>query len=264
MTSPDTTYVDRGIAVLREHHDRLAETLAGLTPEQLEGPSAASEWSLAQVLSHLGSGTEIWYGPYAAALSGDPAPKVDNQSVWDRWNASSPQEQADGFLEHDERFVSMLEDATPEQRASARVDLGFLPEPATLSLALGMRVNEMAAHTWDFLAGLDHDAVLDPTAADLVLEQYAGEGAYMFGFIGKADQLADPTVVGLGDHTLRIEETISLEAGASPELTARFDGSAEAAVRLFSGRLKEGFTAKDVEVTGNVTLEDLRRVFPGY
>jgi uncharacterized protein (TIGR03083 family) len=264
MTPPDTTFVDRAVEVLREHHERLAKTIAGLKAEQLEGPSAASEWSLAQVLSHLGSGAEIWYGPYAAALTGEPAPEVDNQSVWDRWNASSPQEQADGFLEHDERFVAMLEGTSPEQRASARVDLGFLPEPATLSLALGMRVNEVAAHTWDVLAGLDHDAGLDSTAAGLVLEQYAGEGAYMAGFIGKPDQLTHPAVVGLGDYTLRIADTISLEAGPSQELTATLHGPAEAAVRLLSGRLKPGFTAEDVTVTGNVSLEDLRRVFPGY
>jgi hypothetical protein len=28
--------------------------------------------------------------------------------------------------------------------------------------------------------------------------------------------------------------------------------------------LKTGFTAADIEVTGSVTLDDLRRVFPGF
>ena len=264
MTAPDTTYVDRSIAVLRDHHDRLAETIAGLTPEQLEAPSAASEWSLAQVLSHLGSGAEIWYGPYAAGITGEPAPELDNQTIWDRWNASSPQQQADGFLEQDERFVKVLESATPEQRATVLVDLGFLPEPAPLSLALGMRVNESAAHGWDFFAGLDHDIPLDAAAAELVLEYYAGVGAHMLGFTGKADQLSEPAVVGLGDYVLSIGETVSLEAAASHQLTAIFEGPSEAAVRLLSGRLKPGFTADGISVTGNVSLEDLRRVFPGY
>jgi uncharacterized protein (TIGR03083 family) len=264
MTDPDTTYVDRSIAVLRKHHDRLAETIAGLTPEQLEGPSAASEWSVAQVLSHLGSGAEIGYGPYAAALTGDPAPETDNQTIWDRWNASSPQEQADGFLEYDERYVSLLEGATPEQRADVRIDLGFLPEPAPLSLAIGMRINEVAAHTWDVLAGLDHEAPLDAEAADLVLEMYSGAGAFMLGFTGKPDQLAEPTVVGLGDYVLSVGETISFEAGPSQDVTATLAGPPEAAARLLSGRLKPGFTSEDIAVTGNVSLDDLRRVFPGY
>jgi uncharacterized protein (TIGR03083 family) len=264
MTDPDTTYVDRSIAVLREHHDQLAETIAGLTPEQLEGPSAASEWSVAQVLSHLGSGAEIGYGPYATALTGEPAPETDNQTIWDRWNASSPQEQADGFLEYDERFVSLLEGASPEQRANLQIDLGFLPEPAPLSVAIGMRVNEVAAHTWDVLAGLDHDVPLDAEAADLVLEQYAGPGAFMLGFIGKPDQLSEPAVVALGDYALTIGEAISFEAGSSQEPTATLQGPPEAAARLFSGRLKPGFTSEDVTVSGNVSLDDLRRVFPGY
>ncbi len=264
MTAPDTSFVDHAIAVLRDHHDRLAKTVADLTPEQLEAPSAAADWSVAQVLSHLGSGAEIFHPLYAAGIAGETPPESDNQAVWDRWNASSPQEQADGFLEHDERLVALLEATTPEQRASVRVDLGFLPEPAPLSLALGMRLNEVAAHGWDVLAGLDHEESLDAEAADLLLQQYAGEGGYMLGFIGKADQLSEPAVVGFGDYVLSIDESAALEARAAQQLTATFEGPPEAAVRLLTGRLKPGFTADGISVSGNVSLDDLRRVFPGY
>ena len=45
--------------------------------------------------------------------------------------------------------------------------------------------------------------------------------------------------------------------------TARFDGPAEAVVRLLSGRLGAEYAA-GVPVTGNVTLDELRKVFPGY
>jgi hypothetical protein len=34
--------------------------------------------------------------------------------------------------------------------------------------------------------------------------------------------------------------------------------------RLLTGRLTPPFTPEDVTVTGNVGLDDLRRVFPGY
>ena len=53
-------------------------------------------------------------------------------------------------------------------------------------------------------------------------------------------------------------------AGASEGETATFTGPLEAAVRLLSGRLKPEFTADGVGVTGNVTLDELRKVFPGY
>ncbi len=111
-------FIDRAIAVLRTHHDRLAEVVADLTPEQLKEPSAATEWSIAQVLSHLGSGAEIWLRPLRRRPSpGRPAPEQDNQAIWDRWNASSPEEQAAGFLEHDERFVRLLEEPSPRAAA---------------------------------------------------------------------------------------------------------------------------------------------------
>lgn len=41
------------------------------------------------------------------------------------------------------------------------------------------------------------------------------------------------------------------------------DGPAEAFVRLVSGRLKAPYD-KDVTVEGALTLNDLRRVFPGF
>ena len=40
--------------------------------------------------------------------------------------------------------------------------------------------------------------------------------------------------------------------------------AARGAIRLLSGRLKPEFTPAGVEVTGNVTLDELREVFPGY
>ena len=51
---------------------------------------------------------------------------------------------------------------------------------------------------------------------------------------------------------------------SAPEPTATFTGPLEAAIRLLSGRLTAQHTADDVHVSGNVTLDDLRRVFPGY
>ena len=64
------------------------------SPEQLSRQSGATEWSVAQVLSHLGSGAEIALARLAPAVAGEAVPEIDNQSVWDRWNAMSPEEQA--------------------------------------------------------------------------------------------------------------------------------------------------------------------------
>ena len=56
---------------------------------------------------------------------------------------------------------------------------------------------------------------------------------------------------------------MSLVASA-PQATAVFDGPVESAMRLLAGRFAAGHTPLDVTVSGNVTLDDLRRVFPGY
>ena len=68
-----TTLADRTIAALRTTHDDLAALVPGLTDEQLAGPSGASEWTVAQVLSHLGSGAEIGLATLETALGAGPA-----------------------------------------------------------------------------------------------------------------------------------------------------------------------------------------------
>jgi uncharacterized protein (TIGR03083 family) len=259
---PDST--DRAIASLRHHHDRLAEVVGGLTPEQLSGPSAASDWTIAQVLSHLGSGAEIFLPRYAAGIAGEDAPEGDNQAVWARWDASSPEEQASGFLEHDEKLVTLVEGLSSEQRHAVTIDLGFTPEPAPLLQALAMRLNEVALHAWDVLAGLDDTALVEDEAADVMLEQLAGPTGFLLGWIGKADQLTEHAVVDLDGYTLTVDDAVSLASGSDEMATATFHGPHEAALRLFSGRLKDGYTSDEITVSGNLDLDELRKAFPGY
>ena len=139
-----TDLVDLTIAELRANHDRLRPFVESLTEDQLTGPSGASEWSLAQVLSHLGSGAELSRHTLLAALGADHGPggRPANQDVWDRWNAMTPAEQATRFIEADARLVELYESLTPEQREKTTVDLGFLPAPVPLATPLAMRLNE--------------------------------------------------------------------------------------------------------------------------
>ena len=50
---------DKTITALRTGHDELAALVSSMTPDDLTQPSAAEEWTISQVLSHLGSGAEI-------------------------------------------------------------------------------------------------------------------------------------------------------------------------------------------------------------
>jgi hypothetical protein len=85
---------------------------------------------------------------------------------------------------------------------------------------------------------------------------------FMLGFLAKPAELAAPVSVAVPGGGLVIDDAVTvvdhLEAPS-----ATFNGPAEAFVRLISGRLKAPYD-KDVTVEGTITLDDLRRVFPGF
>jgi uncharacterized protein (TIGR03083 family) len=255
--------VDQSIAALRARHAELEAVISTLTPQELAGPSGASEWSVAQVLSHLGSSAEIMLSTISPAAGISVAPQ-DNQDVWDRWNAASPEEQASGFLEHDERLVAALEGIPAEQRRVVTVELGFLPEPVHLETPVGMRLNEIAAHGWDVRVAIDPSAEIDAESADLLAQHFCGGLGFLLGFAGKADRLNEEARIAVGQYQLVVADSVRVVRGSDDPATATFTGPLEAVIRLLSGRLKPGHTPADAEVTGNVTLDQLRNVFPGY
>lgn len=261
-----TTLADRTITALRATHDDLAATVAGLAPDQLTGPSGATEWSVAQALSHLGSGAEITLANFRAALGEEEAQDEGfNQRVWDRWNTMSPQEQATQSQEVDGRLVETLERLTPEQRADLQITVGFLPAPLPVATFGAMRLNEAVLHSWDVKLAVDPQAVLPADSAALLAEHFTGGLGFLLGFLGKADALTDPAVVAFAssDFGLTIGESV-VATPTVTEATATFSGPTESVIRLLSGRLTPAHTPADVSVSGNVTLADLRRVFPGF
>ena len=253
--------VNRTITALRAEHDMLAGLVRGITDDQLAMTSGAAEWTVAQVLSHLGSGAEIGRAPIARAV-GEAVVAEENQTIWARWDASAPRAQAEGFLEHNSRWLDMVEALTPEQRSSLIVDLGFLPEPVPLVTALGMRLNEVANHSWDVRVVFDPHAGVDAGSAEVLVDLLGGPVSFMLGWVAKPAELADPVSVAVPGAGLVIDDAVTLvDHLESPSAT--FHGSPEAFVRLVSGRLKAPYDG-GVTVEGTVTLDDLRRVFPGF
>ena len=253
--------VDRTIAALRSEHDMLAGLVRTLTDDQLAAIGGAAEWTVAQTLSHLGSGAEIGRAPIARA-AGETVAAEDNQTIWARWDASAPRAQAEGFLESNSRWLETVEALTDEQRSSLTVDLGFLPEPVSLLTALGMRLNEVANHSWDVRVAFDPHAGVDADSAAVLVDMLAGPVGFMLGFFAKAAELTDPVSVAIPGAGLVIDDAVTVvDHLESPSAT--FNGPQEAFVRLVSGRLKAPYD-KGVTVEGSITLDDLRRVFPGY
>ncbi len=253
--------VDRTITALRAEHDTLAGLVRTLTDDQLATTSGAAEWTVAQALSHLGSGAEIGRAPIARA-AGETVAAEDNQTIWARWDASTPRAQAEGFLEYNGRWLETVEALTPEQRSSLTVDLGFLPEPVPLLTAVGMRLSEVANHSWDVRVAFDPEAGVDAGSAEVLVDLLTGPVGFMLSFLAKPSELAKPASVAVPGAALVIDDAVTVVTDLeSPSAT--FHGPAEAVVRLISGRLKAPYD-KGVTVEGNVTLDDLRRVFPGF
>lgn len=266
-----STLADRSIAALRANHDDLSFRVQGFASADLDRPSGSSEWDVAQVLSHLGSGAEIMLASVNGGIAGEgPPPQDFNVSVWDRWNAMSQQEKPDGWLESSERLMAALEALDETARAEVRVQLSFLPFPADLALLTGMRLNEATNHAWDVRVAFDAAASLPSEEAAVLLEQYAGPLGFMVGFLGK------PAVLDGASVTVRVEtsdpdralglalsDAVSITAPPT-DFDATFTGTTEAFVRLLVGRLDGQHTPDGVAVTGGgVTLDQLRRVFPG-
>src|SRR5262245_65071239 len=100
----------RFIGALRGSHDRLRALVGELDNDGLVRQSMCTEWSVAQVLSHLGSGAEIGLGTLEANVAGQDPPGSDTfPPIWERWNAMEPREVADRFAEADRHFVEAFE-----------------------------------------------------------------------------------------------------------------------------------------------------------
>ena len=265
-----TTLADQTIDADHRTYERLAALVATLTDDQLTEPSAASAWTVAQVLSHLGSGAEITLASLRAAESGTERGTDANSAVWARWNARSPREQADGYLRAAEQLDAALGDLDARQRDELQVPMAFLPEPAGIDLFAGMRLNEAALHAWDVEVAFTPTATVPDGVAAVLIDQYLGPLAFLLGFTGKPDQVSNRPVT-LTLNTTAPERTLGLELGDRAALTlapAQSDGEihlpTEALPRLLSGRLRPLDRDGDIRVDGPLSLDDLRRVFPGY
>ena len=263
-----TERADETIKALRSSHDDLVTLLRDFTPADLTRASGAAKWDVSQVLSHLGSGAEINLASLDGALDGTGNPAGDfNQDVWARWDAMSSQERAESFLTADEALVRRYEGLDAATRQNLRVDLGFLPVPLDVAGVAGLRLNEVAHHVWDIKVAFDPAAALAPEATPLLFDQTP----MLIGFVGKAHELdARPVTIAVNTTSpqrsfgLAIAETVSLvEAPDSP--SAVLDAPAEWWLRLLTGRHAPEHTPATVTLTGGtVTLDDLRRVFPGF
>ena len=83
-----------------------------------------AEWSIAQVLSHLGSGAVIMQRSLEDTLAGQAAPDDYAPGVWDTWNAKAPAAQRDDALAADTALLARIEAVTPGERQHLCLRMG--------------------------------------------------------------------------------------------------------------------------------------------
>jgi uncharacterized protein (TIGR03083 family) len=252
-------------AALRRSHERLASLVGAAREDVLTGGSYCTDWSVAQVLSHLGSGAEIALLMLDSAVSGEPMDRELFPGIWDRWNAKTPAQQAADCLPADEAPISRLEALTEAERAGIDFDFFGMMRLDAAGM-VGMRLSEHAVHTWDVASAIDPAAVLAPDAVALL----AGRASWLAERTGRAD--AGPLRARLRggypdvDLLLDVADKVTLSPwpGDGTTVDAEIALPTEALLRLAYGRL-DAAHAPPVTITGDpAVLDRVRAVFPGF
>jgi uncharacterized protein (TIGR03083 family) len=251
----------RWVTALRRSHDRVAALAAGLDAGGARAPTYDSDWTMAQVFSHLGSQAEIFDLLLDAGLTGSEAPGPDAfPPIWDAWNGRSPEDQVTDSVAINEKFVSRLEGLDEAQLDSFALDAfgRHLDAP----MFLRMRLSEHAVHAWDLEVALDPSARVDPAAVELLIDGLPDFVAR----VGKPR--TEPATVRVSTKDpersfVLVTDGVRLEPWSERAVDAELELSAEELLRLTYGRLDPDHSGSARLDAAELRLDDLRAVFPG-
>jgi uncharacterized protein (TIGR03083 family) len=250
------------IGILRNSHNRLAALVQPLGPDQLRAQSYDTDWTVAQVLSHLGSGAEIATLGLSAVLSGTG--QIDQAAwppIWEAWNNRTPEAQAADCLTWDEQHVSRVEQLTDEQLAAIRLD--FFGRTLDAAGLVRMRLSEHAVHTWDVAVVGDPAATVLPEAVPEALGQISQLLSFVAKPAGDSFRVRVRTTSPDGDYLLDVREPVTLSPWVDgTAVDGVLELPAEALLRLLYGRLDPEHTP--AHTAEGIDLDRLRAVFPGF
>lgn len=250
------------LAAVRSSHDRLRALVSGLTPDQVTAPSYASEWTVAQVLSHLGSQADMFSLLLDAGLTAAPPPGRETMlPIWQRWDALPPSTQVSESIDANERLVRRLEALEPGEAETFHVSVSGR-ELDFVGL-LRARLFEHAVHTWDVAVALDPGAVIEPDAAAVLVDHLPEIAAR----VGKPAAQPATLAVTTTDPERRfalVADGVRLEPWTDQVADGSLHLPAEALLRLVYGRLDPAHTPPLKIDSPTVSLDDLRAVFPGF
>ena len=238
---------------------RLRAMVEPLSVVTLGSSAYPSEWTIAQVLSHIGSGAVIMRRRLDDAMEGVETPAEFAPAVWDDWNAKDPRAQADDSLAADRVLLVRLDGLSTDERG--RLQFGMGPMTFDYDQVVGLRLNEHALHTWDIEVALDVAAVLPAEIAALVVDNLELIARYTGKPAGAPATITVHTTEPSKDFTVMVTtDGATLESGRSGT-AAELELPAEAFCRLVYGRLDRDHSPPGL--ADHPTVEHLRHVFPG-
>lgn len=244
---------------LRASTERLRQIVHSLDDTQLEAQAYPTEWRIADVLSHLGSGAVIMSRRIMDGRAGRQVPDDFAPSVWDTWNAKSPRQKAVDALAVDHDLVEDFAGVPDTERSTFSTSFG--PLTVGFDELVGFRLNEHTLHTWDVEVALEPAATLHSEQTAFVIDHLALIARFTAKPTGALRTVAVRTTDPARDFAI---EFAADAVTVRPEPVAgqsQLVLPAEAFVRLVYGRLDPHHTPA---VDGDAeNLDQLRKAFPG-
>jgi len=252
------TDADAAVGALRSSVTRLRGLVRPMSDADLTRGAYPAEWSIAQVLSHLGSGAVIMQRHLQDTLAGQATPDDFAPGVWNTWNAKAPAAQRDDALAADTALLARIEAVTPGEREAFTFGMG----PMTFGFGqfVGLRLNEHAFHTWDIEAAADPAATIPRQAAELVIANLELIARYTGKPTGDTTTITVATTGPQRSFTIDLKPDTVTFGASTTAAPADVELPAEAFARLVYGRLDPGHTPPGDH---GPALGTLRRVFPG-
>lgn len=251
--------MDAQLAALRSSVDRLRHLIEPLDESALVAPAYPTQWSVADVLSHIGSGAVILQRRLEDGVAGSSTPDDFAPSVWEAWNSKSPRVKADDALAADGELLVRLEALTGDERARFTFSMG--PMSFHITGFVGLRLNEHALHTWDIEVATDPTAVLPADVAGVVIDNLELVARFTAKPTGDPATIVVRTTAPDRHFALDLTSEHATLSPATPASAVDLELPAEAFARLVYGRLDPDHTPP---VKGDAGLLGvLRRTFPG-
>lgn len=258
-----TSHPRRWVSALGDAHERLALIVNDLSPDDMNFQSYEKDHTITQLLCHLGAGAETGLAAFRAAARGLPPPSPDVlNAIRKVWANRAPEHVASEVLAADEQYIRFLENMPDDELVALRIFLyirkvGIVP-------VVRPRLGELAIHAWDIETVYEPATLVAADAVDLLVRDLAELPPWFGKPQGRNFRVQVTTESPECHFVIDVNERVTVVSGKP---AGAVDGHlimpAEALVRLVFARLDPERTP-EVEAVGEVSLDDVRAIFPGY